>query len=139
MNIFEGRIEMYIRTDGQISLRKAPEGAYTAEDAEEILSTMIDEARSRNISIYPYAVWDRHPSYPRSDKTVTVTATRWGQPRVTLSVGGATGGSSCVVIGRKTKDDAHIAKSTRGTRGTKGAKSTRSVRHVNPLDALDAR
>ena len=136
MNIFEGRIEMYIRKDGQISLRKSQDGAYTADDADEILSTMIDEARSRNISIYPYAVFDRHPSYPRSDKTVTVTATRWGQPRVTLSVGGAASGSGCVVIGRKTKDDARIAKSTRGTRGTKSAKSSR---HVNPLDALDAR
>ena len=133
MNIFEGRIEMYIRKDGQISLRKSQDGAYTADDADEILSTMIDEARSRNISIYPYAVFDRHPSYPRGEKTVTVTATRWGQPRVTLSVGGASSGSGCVVIGRKTSDNARIDKSA------KSNKSTKSARRVTSLDALDAR
>ncbi len=77
--IFEGNVSIIKNTKGEIALKRDPDGAFNAENAEACYAKLQELAKKHKASIHKWSLF-----IAEGGKDVVLMADRYGNPRVTL-------------------------------------------------------
>lgn len=75
--LYIGRCSVVLNTKGEIALRKDAEGAFSAENADELYKKMQELARKHKASISPWSLF-----IAEGGTTPVLLADRFGNPRL---------------------------------------------------------